>query len=319
LTDHDVAERQRRSATGKWDEPGEQPPQPGAMCFDDAVNDSYSAAGNGERGNRDANGGRGRCPGISPIRHPRYATGMRAITLASIIAAAAIVSGCRNLEPPTSPGPPTAGVISTDVDDVTLAQCPTAAEIAGLNLDVRFEEQIRNDPLVCTAASGSLDLSHRQLYIYTTLLALQRLTFTEPLPWTDGQSLWQWFSSFRPRIAVMTSGLAMCSPCSRTTATLVIPVPRQTAINWTNVARLVGAFAHEARHIEVGGHPCGTRDQRVDDLGAFGVHNLTYAWIADYLMNPEVPAETRSAARGWACEQRNSAFCNDRCGGGGQG
>jgi hypothetical protein len=237
---------------------------------------------------------------------------MRALAISSI-AAAVIVSGCGSLEPPTSPDPPVAAVIPADGDDHTLAQCPSAAQVARLNLEVGFDEQIRNDPLVCTAATGSLDLSHRQLYIYATLLALQRITFTEPLPWTDGRSLWEWFSSFRPRIAVTRSGLAMCSPCNRVSPRLVIPLPRQTAINWTNVARLIGGLVHEARHIEVGDHPCGTKDRRVDDLGAFGVHNLTYEWIAQHLASGEVPDDVRSAARSWACEQRSSAFCNDQC------
>ncbi len=226
-------------------------------------------------------------------------------------------AGCLGSTPeaPTSPTPPVgAGIVPpSEPNDAGLAVCPSAAQIASLALDVGFDPALRSGTLLCRMSDGSVDLTHRQLYVYVTLLTMRELRFSRALPWTDA-TLWDWFSALRPRLAVVASGIAMCSPCGRASPTLVIPVPQETPITWRNVARSVGGFAHEARHIEVGGHPCGTRDNRVDDLGAFGVHNLVYQWVANYSEGP-VPDEARQAARVWACEQRNSAFCSDRCAG----
>jgi hypothetical protein len=208
--------------------------------------------------------------------------------------------------------PLTVAIPLPDVDDPVLAACPSASQIAAFPLVVDFAAEIRSQPLVCRASSGSADLSHRQLYVYVVLLSMEKLRFSRALPWTD-KTLWAWFVDLHPRISVVTSGLAMCSPCNRGGATLVIPMPTQTAINWRNVVRSIGGYAHEARHIEVGGHPCGTRDRLVADLQAFGVHNQVYEWVASHIVDGVVDDAVRDAARGWACEQRNSAFCEDRC------
>ena len=97
-------------------------------------------------------------------------------------------------------------------------------------------------------------------------------------------------------------------------------VTTDTPINWHNVVRFIGTLAHEARHIEVGHHPCeGIKDQRVADMQAFGVHNSVYTWVAEYIADGIVTQSDRDAARTWACQpriserQRPHRTCRARC------
>ena len=134
-------------------------------------------------------------------------------------------------------------------DDPSLATCPSAAVIASFPIEVTFAPEITNQRMVCTRASGSANLTQRQLYVYATLLAMDNLRFTRPLPWTS-ESLWAWFAGLRPRIAVRTSGDLSGSPCSRGRAQLNVALTSDTPINWQNVVHFIGGLAHEARHIE---------------------------------------------------------------------
>ena len=197
-------------------------------------------------------------------------------------------------------------------DDPSLAACPSADVIASFPIEITFAPEITNQPLVCTVAAGSADLTQRQLFVYAALLAMDKLRFTRPLPWTN-ESLWAWFAGLRPRLSVRTSGGASCGPCFPGRAQLNLALPVDTPVNWHNIIYFLGGLAHEARHIEIGGHVCGVRDRRVADMHAFGVHNSVYTWVADYVADGIVTQADREAARIWACQQRNSAFCDDRC------
>jgi hypothetical protein len=204
-------------------------------------------------------------------------------------------------------------------DDPTLAACPSPEDVTRIGVEITLAPEIQNLPLVCRAAEGSVDLTQRQHFVYAALLAMDKLRFTRPLPWTN-QSLWGWFSGLRPRILVKTTGNTSCGPCFPGGApfpggaTLNMLVVTDMPIIWHNIVRFLGTLAHEARHIEVGHHPCyGGRDHRVADMQAFGVHNSVYTWVAEYTVEGIVTQSDRDAARTWACRQRSSAFCNDRC------
>ena len=72
-------------------------------------------------------------------------------------------------------------------------------------------------------------------------------------------------------------------------------------------------IVHEARHIEVGDHPCGARDNRADDLMAFGVHYFYRVWVERHTSPDQFPAELRAQLATQNCQMRNSAFCHDSC------
>ncbi|MBP8295384.1 MAG: hypothetical protein KAX84_04700, partial [Burkholderiales bacterium] len=90
-----------------------------------------------------------------------------------------------------------AGVRAQTVDQ-DLQRCPTPAELASVNarLTLTFANDPQGQVLVCTAAAGSANLSLLKKRAYNSLLAMQRLNFDTPLPWTSPPtaSLWDWFT-----------------------------------------------------------------------------------------------------------------------------
>src|SRR5438876_4314136 len=82
--------------------------------------------------------------------------------------------------------------------DQDLARCPTAAEVASVSakLTLIFDADPTGPALVCNAFSGSANLTLLQRRAYNTVLAMQRIGFDAPLPWTAPAtaSLWDWFT-----------------------------------------------------------------------------------------------------------------------------
>jgi len=248
------------------------------------------------------------------------------VNRAGFLIAALALASCTDLDMtrpsvlrPSGPPPGAVPIPPPGPDDPTLAACPSPEGVTTIGVEITLAPEIQNLPLVCRAAEGSVDLTQRQHFVYAALRAMDKLRFTRPLPWTN-QSLWGWFSGLRPRILVKASGTTSCGPCFPGGApfpggaTLNMLVTSDTPINWHNIVQFLGALAHEARHIEVGHHPCeGIRDQRVADMQAFGVHNSVYTWVAEYIVEGIVTQSDRDAARTWACQQRSVAFCHDRC------
>src|SRR5262245_59676048 len=124
-----------------------------------------------------------------------------------VLIASLAAAGCRDVDltrPSVTAGrlPPGAVPIPPPgPDDPVLAVCPSGAEIAALGLEIAFAPDIQNAALTCRAAEGSVDLTQRQQFVYAAVMAMGKLRFTRPLPWTH-LSLWEWFSALRPRISV---------------------------------------------------------------------------------------------------------------------
>ncbi len=228
--------------------------------------------------------------------------------------------------------------------DEMLAHCPTAAEIAAIDKDLTFTYD--TDPtagtLVCTAATGSADLTRLQERTYQALLAMKRLQFDAPLPWTN-RSLYTWFvgavKGIRYRSDIEDS--YCCDPAN----VIDIQVPPDPLHNMATLVTerwikapdftvglrdLVVLFAHEARHNEGKPHTCNRpedlnktacqngacSDQTLGELGAWGVQYYLLKWLADhsdplFLAPPadQDPSFYRVATNDAAAMILGSSFC----------
>jgi hypothetical protein len=237
--------------------------------------------------------------------------------VAGLIGVALVTSTCGG-STPISPGQPDPRGIPVPAKpiDAPLAACPSAAELASLSgLNVALDSGLLGGPLVCRAATGSADLNEMQRFIYRTLLFLRQTEFDAPLPWTD-KSAWMWLTDLNPRILFFESpGSRSCSgPCLKGTAQLNMTMQTGVPLTWLNVMATAAVIVHEARHIEIGGHPCnGTLDNRADDLLAFGAHYYYRVWVERHTSPDRFPTELRAQLAADNCTMRTSVFCNDPC------
>ena len=175
--------------------------------------------------------------------------------------------------------------------DQFLARCPTREALDALEADlaISFEFDLTNEPLACTAAAGSRDLSLFEKRFYNTILLMKEITFSQPLPWTN-KPLYEWFvgaiDGIRVRSDVEVS--YCCDPggvINIRTHNLVINKTER----WLEpglddgVARLFLLLVHESRHSEGYIHDCaGNSDLRLTQMGAWGVQYMLDAWLVKY-------------------------------------
>ncbi len=224
----------------------------------------------------------------------------------------------------------TATPTPANVQDL-IDRCPTPEEIAAVDADLTlsFEYDPGAGTLVCKAADGSADLTLLRTRTYQALTAMRLLVFDQPLPWTD-QTLYGWFISnidtIRFRNDIPNS--FCCEPAhavNLVTSLFALDTDRWLQPgDWDeNVQSLMVLLIHEARHSEGYYHTCGTRDQTLAEMGAFGVQYWTYVWLAYHsdpaFMTPGGPQpnlyreinrdmairflETSAAGKGPFCQQ----------------
>jgi hypothetical protein len=178
--------------------------------------------------------------------------------------------------------------------DLILSSCPTEAELAAIDADLTltFESDPAAGNIVCSSSAGSRDLSGFQRIVYTTLLVMKQLEFTQPLPWTD-KNLYAWFTDsinglrFRSDIGYSSC----CDP-----AGVINIQTNDLAVNDTNkwidpqittgALDLLVLFVHEARHSEFGGHTCGSNDNTRAEMGPWGVQYYLEVYLANNLKDP---------------------------------
>lgn len=211
--------------------------------------------------------------------------------------------------------------------DIILGSCPTESELAAIDADLNLE--FESDPsagtLVCTTAAGSRDLTSFKRIVYTTLLVMKKLEFTQPLPWTDKQ-LYTWLTDtidgIRFRSDIENS--FCCEPAG------VINIQNNNLSasytnKWIDPQTNTGAngllllFVHEARHVETGSHTCGNNDNTRIELGAWGVQYYLQIYLADNLKDPAfltIPspglADYYSKTTREDAESMKSFFCQDQ-------
>lgn len=241
--------------------------------------------------------------------YPHVGAGTWRATLVIAMVGAAL-SGCTQ---PTQPSPlaPRPALPGSNELDARLAQCPPAAELATVaEVAIVLSGDLPKAPLVCTAAEGSADLTRTHERAYQALLMMKRLRFSEPLPWTN-QSLYEWFTS--EATGLWLSDTILYSSCCTADRKPRIAVHSEaTDLTWYILESLIGVIVHETRHLAVGGHPCvGTKDNLIEDKGAFGVHNYFLQWVGRYSDPAIVPVAYRPLSLWKACTQANSAFCHE--------
>jgi hypothetical protein len=175
--------------------------------------------------------------------------------------------------------------------DLFLERCPTREQIASIDADLRlrFEaDPTAGDPLSCTAAAGSRDLTPMKKRVYNTLLVIRQLQFDRPLPWTK-LSLYEWLTrairGIRFRDDIKNS--SCCDPgrvinliASRSAVAMTDRWVEPTLGNGLDVWVLL--LLHEARHADGFPHTCGTKDQTLEELGAWGVQYYLAQWLAHH-------------------------------------
>jgi hypothetical protein len=194
---------------------------------------------------------------------------------------------------------PQPGNVPSDVAlapvDAILSSCPTAAELAAIDADLAltFESDPSSGTLVCNASAGSRDLTSFKRIVYTTLLVMKKLEFTQPLPWTDKQ-LYTWLvdtiKGIRFRNDIEYS--SCCEPANVINIQNGGNLSVKSTNRWidpqinTGAMDLLALFVHEARHNEIGGHKCGTNDNTRAEMGAWGVQYYLFTYLANNLKDP---------------------------------
>lgn len=177
--------------------------------------------------------------------------------------------------------------------DQFLATCPTAAQVASVDRDLRLDfefDATAREPLACRSSEGSRNLSPFERRVYNTLLLMQRIEFDRPLPWTPAP-LYRWLTStirgirFRRDIA----NPFCCSPARvinlKTGTADALPSDRwmdpalgaAVGIHW-----LMPVIVHEARHADGYPHTCGSNDRSIEELGGWGVHYHLLRWLGEH-------------------------------------
>ena len=208
--------------------------------------------------------------------------------------------------------------VAETIDDV-IGRCPTVAEMGAIDavFTLSFEGY---DPsgstLACTIRGGSRNLTRLQRNVYNILLAAQKIRFSQPLPWSHQTSVWDWLrlesgiSQIRLRSDI--GGSFCCDPPNAINLSVAPNSYYSFSNQWVedngNGGGLVSSLAlvlHEARHHNAGGHTCGTDDQTLAELGAWGSQIMFYRWLDRYADPGYMRPATGDVAyyRNWAAQQ----------------
>ena len=223
-----------------------------------------------------------------------------------------------------------------DINTVS-ARCPSVDEIRAIDRDLRLE--FDSDPTKevvsaerCAESAGSRNLTVMQARVYRALATLKRLTFREPLPWTR-DPVYRWLTrtvrGVRFRGDITNSNCCGPDRFINVAARLQPPIAGGRgqagfALAITDPAsrmptdfRLLAGFlqllVHEARHRDGKPHTCGTKDQTIAEMGAWGAASAFQRWIAEQtapgLVPPDVQAQLLQAAAS-ICKNQ---ICGETC------
>lgn len=192
---------------------------------------------------------------------------------------------------------PSATASAGDDVNAIAARCPTAAEIAAIDADLQIT--FSGDPtagtIVCSA--GSRQLTFLQAQAYRSLIIAQRLTFDAPLPWT-AESLYNWLihsiRGIRFRSDIQFSNC--CEPANTINIQTGVAIAQPQFAGVTEfVVGFLDLLVHETRHNNIGGHTCGSNDQTLAELGAWGAQYYVALWIAEHSDPSFVTASVRES------------------------
>ena len=206
------------------------------------------------------------------------------------------------------------------------------AEVRQIEAELRitFEgDPTAGQPLRCTAATGSADLTPWQERVYNSFRAAKALSFDAPLPWTS-RPLYDWLANtvqgIRLRADITNS--FCCSPPrvinihAASNSCLLFGGTRRWAAAGgpCGMDAFLGVVVHEARHAEGPGHTCGTSDNTIAEMGAWSVQYWLFRWMGDHSGPFLAPADGtpssgfyHEVALRQARDICSSRFCQDRC------
>ena len=211
-------------------------------------------------------------------------------------------------------------VLAPPVDQL-LARCPTAAEVASINadLDLSFETDPTAGTFRCTPEIGSVNLTEMQRRVYQTLLVMRELQFSEPLPWTSKQ-LYTWFTDVISGIR-FRSDIEYSFCCDPQGTINVRQSPNSylaLTTRWVEpelgggLIDLLVHFAHEARHYEGKPHTCGSNDNTIAEMGAWGVQYYLDLWLAEKVDTAFISdSDYLAMAKQHADQIKNTSFCSN--------
>jgi hypothetical protein len=178
-----------------------------------------------------------------------------------------------------------AGASKPKTLDALIATCPTKAEVAQFNRDLRLS--FENDPSEGQRCGMTL-LRERA---YQAFRAMRDVRFTRRLPWTQ-RTLYGWFTNAVR--GVRFRGDTDTSFCCDPARTINIEAPYMDALadpshGWLtsdddeSLSSLVVELVHEARHAEGKQHTCRALDDTsLAESGAWTVEIMLELWLGLY-------------------------------------
>jgi hypothetical protein len=222
--------------------------------------------------------------------------------------------------------------VPTRVDEL-LASCPSASDVASINRDLVLtftSDPTATQPLSCTAGRGSANLTVFQERVYQALLAIRIIPFDAPLPWTS-KPLYTWLVAAIGGISFdsIQGGSSYCCAPARVihiNATSNSCALGGTTTRWIasempcGLDALIAVIVHEARHSEGHPHTCGSNDNTIDELGAWGVVYYLFRWFGEHTGTFLTPSDGlpsagfyRATAEAQAQQTCSSRFCLVGC------
>jgi hypothetical protein len=230
-----------------------------------------------------------------------------------VVIAAAAVSVCGG---PTDPDPTAGSPAGCPVPDYVPAPagpwpCPSAAEVEAIRSDVpiEFEADPTAGTLVCSAATGSADLTRLQERTYQAIGLMRRLGFDAPLPWT-GEELYPWFVHSVRGVRFRVTRYSFC--CDPPGVINIAVHPDRDPSYGEGFPTLIEGLVHEARHAEGGHlHTCGNADQTLAELGAWGVQYYLNVWMALHALGGGLTPDDRAYCLNRAAFLAAYDFCTE--------
>lgn len=172
--------------------------------------------------------------------------------------------------------------------DEFIGSCPTAEELDEIDavISLRFDLDLSGEPLVCTAAEGSRDLTGLEERAYQALRVMRDIEFNLPLPWTES-GLFDWLTEAITAIRFRSD--IQLSFCCEPFGVINIQTNNLAALSterWVNpqsgagLEGLVLLFAHEARHNQFRPHTCNAGDNTLAEEGAWAIQYQLGMWFA---------------------------------------
>jgi hypothetical protein len=172
--------------------------------------------------------------------------------------------------------------------DVLLSSCPAPMELERFNtdFDIVFEPELHFPHYACQNGTGPNGNVNPQLAFYQALRVIHSLQFDTTLPWTD-QTLYNWLKSTIDGAVLNETEVSYCCDPTNRIVIKAFLLHQDDYQFWVNpqsgsgLIGFIGLLVHEARHAEIGGHTCGTDDETLEELGAWGTQYYLYKFMAE--------------------------------------